>query len=154
MSSASPYRSKTWATWIAVLGGSLGLHRFYLHGFRDVRGWLFVGPTLLGLHGVQRVREFGVDDHASWVLLPILGLMIAGSMLTAIVYGLTPDEAWNQRFNPSGPQHRSGWAVIIGVIVALSVGAGALMATIAFSGQRYFEYEAETRTDPPAGAGR
>jgi hypothetical protein len=32
------------------------------------------------------------------------------------------------------------------VITALSLGAGVLMATIAFSAQRYFEYQAE----PPA----
>ena len=28
-------RSKTLATWAALLGGSLGLHRFYLYGLRD-----------------------------------------------------------------------------------------------------------------------
>jgi TM2 domain-containing membrane protein YozV len=34
------YRSKTASTWIALLGGSLGLHRFYLHGPRDLLAWL------------------------------------------------------------------------------------------------------------------
>ena len=38
------YKSKTLATWIALIGGSLGLHRFYLHGFRDPWGWLFAWP--------------------------------------------------------------------------------------------------------------
>jgi len=38
------YRSKSLATWIAVLGGSLGLHRFYLHGLRDPLGWLHPLP--------------------------------------------------------------------------------------------------------------
>ena len=33
---------------IALIGGSLGLHRFYLHGWRDVWGWLHPLPTLLG----------------------------------------------------------------------------------------------------------
>ena len=64
-------------------------------------------------------------------------------MITAIVHGLTPDDAWNARFNPHGPAHRTGWSTIIGVIAALVVGAGVLMATIAFSAQRYFEYQAE-----------
>ena len=36
MSAATQGRSKTVATWIALLGGSLGLHRFYLHGGRDL----------------------------------------------------------------------------------------------------------------------
>ena len=29
------YRSKTLATWVAVIGGAFGLHRFYLHGRGD-----------------------------------------------------------------------------------------------------------------------
>ena len=56
-------------------------------------------------------------------------------MISAIVYGLMPDERWNARFNPSGPQHRTGWSTVIGVIAALVIGAGVLMATIAFSAQ-------------------
>ena len=136
-------KSKTLATWIALIGGSLGLHRFYLHGFRDVWGWLSPWPTLLGLYGIQRVQQFGQDDQLSWVLIPLLGLMIASAMLAAIVYGLTPDDKWHARFNPTGPTPHSGWAAIIGVVLALMLGAGALMATIAFSGQRYFEYQIE-----------
>jgi len=140
------YKSKTFATWIAVLAGSLGLHRFYLHGFRDRWGWLFVWPTLVGLYGVQRMRHLGGDDHLAWLLIPLLGLMVAIGMFSAILYGLTPDERWNTRFNPTGPQHRMGWATIIGVVLALVIGGGVLMATLAFSAQRYFEYEAETQT--------
>jgi len=137
------YKSKAFATWLAVIAGSLGLHRFYLHGFRDRWGWLFVWPTLVGLYGVQRMRQLGGDDHLAWVLIPLLGLMVAIGMFSAILYGLTPDERWNARFNPTGPQHRMGWATIIGVVLALVIGGGVLMATLAFSAQRYFEYEAE-----------
>ncbi len=136
------YKSKTLATWIALVGGSLGLHRFYLGGFRDLRGWLFPLPTLVGLIGVRRMAEFGQDDRLAWLLIPILGLMLSGAMLTAIVYGLMPDEKWNQRHNPGGPAHASGWGVVFGVILALLLGAGILMATIAFTGQRFFEYQA------------
>jgi hypothetical protein len=32
---------------------------------------------------------------------------------------------------------------VIGVVLALLIGAGVLMATIAFSGQRFFEYQIE-----------
>jgi hypothetical protein len=138
------YKSKTLATWIALVGGSIGLHRFYLHGFRDRWGWLFIGPTLIGLYGVQRMRLLGGDDHVAWVLIPLLGLTLAVSMITAIVTGLTADDQWNARFNPSGPMHRTGWTTVIGVVLALIVGAGVLMATLAFSAQRYFEYQAET----------
>lgn len=136
-------KSKTLATWIAIVGGSLGLHRFYLHGLRDPWGWLHPLPTLLGLYGLRRVQAFGQDDHLSWLMIPLLGATIAAAMLAAIVYGLTPDEKWNARFNPQGSPSRSGWTAVIGVVLALLVGAGVLMATIAFSGQRFFEYQIE-----------
>jgi len=139
--SAPGCKSKAMATWIALLGGAFGLHRFYLHGPRDVWGWLHPLPTLLGLYGVQRVQQFGQDDRWSWALIPLLGLALAASMLMAIVYALTPDETWNVRYNPVGRASRSGWAVVIGAALALLIGAGVLMATIAFGGQRFFEYQ-------------
>jgi hypothetical protein len=136
-------RSKTLATWFALLGGGFGLHRFYLHGRTDPLGWLLPIPTLLGLYGVQRARQIGLDDRLSWLLIPLLGLVLAGTMLTAIVYGLTPDEKWDARFNRGGAPSRSGWLAIIGVLLALSVGSTALVATIAFGTQRLFEFSAE-----------
>lgn len=140
---AGGYKSKTLATWIALLGGAVGLHRFYLHGFGDRWGWLLVPPTLVGVYGVQRMRQLGADDHLAWVLIPLLGATLTVGMFAAIVYGLTADDKWNARFNPAGPPHRMNWATVIGVAVALIVGCGVLMATLAFSAQRYFEYQAE-----------
>ena len=137
-------KSKTLATWIALAGGSLGLHRFYLFGWRDILGWLHPWPTLIGWYGIERARSVGLDDHLSWALIPVLGVMVAASMLHAIVYGLMPDDRWNRRFNAGGADAPpSGWAAVIGVVLALMIGAGVLMATIAFSGQRYFEYQVE-----------
>jgi hypothetical protein len=143
------YRSKTLATWIAVLGGTLGLHRFYLFGWRDRIGWLHPWPTLLGLAGVQRMRAFGQDDRVAWVLIPVLGLMISVAMLTAIVFGLTPDETWDARHNPGLPPRPTGWAPVLGVILALLLGASALMGTVAFGGQRFFEWQMESAAQPP-----
>jgi hypothetical protein len=143
MTTSEGYKSKTAATWIALLGGSVGLHRFYLYGLGDRLGWLFIWPSLVGFYGVQRMRILGADDHLAWVLIPFLGVMLAIAMTTAIVYGLTSDEKWNARFNPSGAQHQMGWGAVIGVATALIVGCGILMATLAFSAQRYFEYQAE-----------
>lgn len=137
------YRSKTLASWLALVGGSIGLHRFYLYGFKDVFGWLHALPTLVGIYGVQRMIEYGQDDQTAWALVPLLGLTLAGSMLTAIIYGLMPDEKWNARYNPGGRPHQTTWLTIFGVVIALLVGAGILMATIAFTGQRYFEYQIE-----------
>lgn len=137
------YRSKTVATWLALLGGSFGAHRFYLHGWRDVWAWLHPWPTLFGLAGIQRVRAFGQDDQVSWLLLPILGLMIAQACLFAIVYALTPDERWDARRNPGAAARSTRWGPVLGAIAALMIGATALMATVAFGGQRYFEWQVE-----------
>lgn len=135
------YRSKTLATWIAVLGGALGLHRFYLYGVRDLIGWLHPLPTLVGLVGVIRMRELGQDDRLAWLLLPVLGLLLSAVMLTAIVYGLTPDDKWDARHNAGQPGASTGWGPVLGVILALLVGGIVLMGTIAFSGQKFFEWQ-------------
>ena len=104
------YKSKTLATWIALLGGGLGLHRFYLYGARDALGWLHPLPTLAGLVGVQRMLQRGQDDVLAWLLIPLLGLMLAQAMLFAILYGLTPDERWDAQRNPGQSVHSTGWA--------------------------------------------
>lgn len=144
---ATPRKSKTLATWLAFVGGALGLHRFYLFGLRDSLGWLHPWPTLCGLYGLQRVATLGQDDQLAWLLVPLLGFTLAGTMLQAIVYGLTPDERWDARHNPallgSDQASRSGWAAVIGAGLSLMVGATVLMATIAFAGQRFFEYQVE-----------
>ncbi len=139
----SRYRSKSLATWIAVFGGALGLHRFYLHGWRDWKGWLYPLPTLLGLAGVQRMNAFGQDDRAAWVLIPLLGLAISAAMLTAIVYGLTPDEKWAARHNPGQAMRHTGWLPVLGVVAALLLGASVFMGTVAFGMQHFFEWQLE-----------
>jgi hypothetical protein len=134
-------KSKTLTAWLALVLGSLGAHRFYLHGRRDVWAWLHPAPTLLGLAGVMRMRNLGQDDHWAWLLIPLLGLMLAISMLSAIVAGLTPDDKWAAKFNPGQPVQASGWGAVIAVVVALLVGGAVLMGTLAFGGQKYFEYQ-------------
>jgi hypothetical protein len=144
------YRSKTLAAWLALAAGPFGAHRFYLHGWGDLWAWLHPWPTLLGAVGVLRMRSLGQDDHVAWLLIPVLGLMIAQAMLAAILIGLTPDERWQQRFNPGSPARASGWAAIIAVIAALVVGGIALMGTLAFGGEKFFQWQADHA--PPAHA--
>jgi hypothetical protein len=127
------------ATWLALVVGVLGLHRFYLHGLTDRWGWLFPAPTLLGVVGVQRMGQLGQDDRLAWVLIPLLGVSVVAALLSGIVYGLTSDERWNARFNSGRAASTGGWLAIIGVVLCLLIGGTALMATIAFSAQRYFE---------------
>ncbi|HEX2540607.1 MAG TPA: NINE protein [Caldimonas sp.] len=137
-------RSKALATWLAILGGSLGLHRFYLHGAADRWGWAYPLPTLAGAYGFWRMREFGVDDRLGSVLVPLLGASLVAAMLSAIVYGLTDDARWAARHGRPRTEPRSGWPAVLGVVLALALGATAAMATIAFTAQRYFESAART----------
>jgi hypothetical protein len=141
-------RSKTLATWITFLGGSVGLHRFYLHGLRDPWGWLYVWPTLVGVYGVLRIRELGLDDQLSWMLIPVLGLMLSGTMLRAILYGLMTDEQWQARFPAEAP-HPSGLLNVFGMLLAMFVGSIVLISTIAFGTQCYFQFQMESQAATP-----
>jgi hypothetical protein len=140
-------KNKTLAAWLAFIGGPLGLHRFYLHGITDWLGWLLPLPTLAGIVGIARIRQFGVDDTLSWWLIPLLGFTIAATSLTAIVYGLTTREKWNARFNPDGADDAAAgatnWFTIGAMVLALMIGTGCLMATLAYSFQHYFEWQIE-----------
>ena len=137
-------KSKTVATWVALLGGTLGLHRFYMHGLKDLWGWVHPLLTLCGLIGLQRVLQFGQDDQLSWLLLPLGGVSLSVAMLSAILYGLTPDDKWDQHHNTGRPASPpSGWGAVIGVVLALLLGATALLSTITISFQRYFESQVE-----------
>ena len=140
-------KDKTLAAWLAFLGGPLGAHRFYLCGFGDLLGWLLPIPTAIGIYGISRVQQFGLDDQWSWVLIPLLGFNIAGCALMAIIYGLMTREKWNARYNPSLPEDAlpgaTSWLTIGAVVLSLLVGTTVLMASIAFSLQRYFEYQVE-----------
>ena len=138
-------RSKTMATWAALLGGVAGMHRFYLKGPRDPLAWLLPLPTLLGSYGIWRAREFGLDDRWSWVLMPLLGLVLSVCALTAIIYGLTEQQRWNKKFNRGqaldDPRGATNWLTILAVVLATFLGMTALMASIVFSIQRLFEWQ-------------
>jgi hypothetical protein len=138
-------KNKTIAAWLAFIGGPIGLHRFYLFGNQDWLGWLLPLPTLLGLYGVKRVREYGIDDPISWVLLPVLSFVIAGCALTAIVYGLKSTEIWNAQFNPHArPDAAAGqtsWLTIGAVVLSLLIGCTALIFGTVQVFQHYFEYQ-------------
>ena len=64
-------RSRAVATWLALVGGSLGLHRFYLHGGRDLWAWLHPWPTLVGAYGFDEgvgtttADQSGTGNNAS-----------------------------------------------------------------------------------------
>ena len=138
-------KNKTVALWLTLVAGPLGLHRVYLRGKFDAIAAALAIASLIGLYGVYRAQSLGVDDQLSWVLIPFLGFTVAGCALNAIVYGLMGTESWNVRFNPSEPveslQGETGKMTVAGLATALFFGTTVLMASLAFSFQRYFEYQ-------------
>ncbi len=139
-------KNKTLATWLAFIFGQLGLHRFYLFGFKDKLAWLHPLVSSIGWYGVYRVRTLGQDDQLAWLLVPLLGFTLAATAITAIYYGLSSPEKWNAAHNPQHPDEPAGqtnWLVIGAVVFSVLMGATALMSSIAFSFQRYFEYQIE-----------
>ena len=139
-------KNKTFTVWLTLLLGSLGLQRIYLVGRFDRWAWLILLPTAAGWYGVVRARTLGLDDLWSWILIPLGGFALAASALVAIRYGLMDAPAWNARFNPQAePEDAAGQTqglTVLGLGASLMVGTTVLMATIAFSFQRYFEFTA------------
>ncbi len=123
------------------------MHRFYLRGTSDRLGWFLLLPTLLGVYGIERAQRFGLDDPWIWLLIPLLGFTISGCALNALLYGLMSPEKWNHRFNPGSasdtPSGQTNWFTVAALVVSLFVGTTALMASLAFSFERYFVYQAE-----------
>lgn len=143
-------KNKTLTVWLTLTVGALGLHRLYL-GRYDWVAKLAPAPTLLGLYGVLRARSLGVDDQLSWLLMPLLGFMLAGCALNSLVYGLMSTEKWNASFNPEQLESTAGatnWLTVGGLVAALGLGTTVLMATLAFSIQRSFEYQMQESQAP------
>ena len=143
-------KNKTLSVWLTLTTGSLGLQRLYLYGKYDWVSILLLLPTLIGSYGVMRARQLGVDDQLSWLLIPFLGFTLAGCALQAIYYGLMDTEKWNRLFNPTqaedAPAGQTNWLTVAGLGASLLLGTTVLMASIAFSFQRYFEYQIENAT--------
>ena len=145
MTACTP-KNKTTATWLAFLFGQFGLHRFYLFGWTDLWAWAHPLVAAIGWYGVQRVQVHGQDDQVAWLLIPWLGFTLAGTALTAIYSGLMAPEKWNALHNPGTPDTpigRTNWLTMGAIVLALLFGTIALMSSIAFSFQRYFEYQVE-----------
>ncbi len=139
------FRSKTLTAALAFLLGSVGAHRFYLYGFRDKYGWAHIVGTLLGVRGVLLLIATERTSTLGWALAIPGAISVLTGCLSAIVYGLRPDEKWDAQFNlGSGEQSRSGWTVVFIVIFSLFFGAMLLMAGLALAFQTYFESQIDT----------
>jgi TM2 domain-containing membrane protein YozV len=140
-------RNKTVTVWLALLGGSLGLHRFYLRGLGDTLGWLHPIAAAIGWWGVERAKALGQDDQLAWLLVPFLGASVAVACLAGIVYALAERSKWNRWFNPGlEPEAEPGAThgiTIVALVLSLLLGATAFMASLTYGIQHYYEYQIE-----------
>jgi TM2 domain-containing membrane protein YozV len=123
----SSHKNKTFATFLSSLLGSLGLHRFYLYGPKDVWAWAHL--LSLPLSGIA-IALF-MNQHSFFTLGPLILSSLAG-LIEALVIGLTPDEKWDAQHNPhSGKQSQSDWPLAVLLVLTTGAGAVALIATLA-----------------------
>jgi TM2 domain-containing membrane protein YozV len=128
----STHKNKTSATLLATLLGGIGLHRFYLHGRRDVWGWLHFASLPLSalgiLLGTRLAPVFSIFLNAPLIVSALAGL------LEALVLGLTPDAKWDLKFNrDSGRQTASAWPLALILALTLAVGMVGLIFVISRS---------------------
>ena len=122
-----PHKNKTLATLLALLFGFIGLHRFYLYGRRDLWGWIHFATAPLSALLVVGNPEAPAIFSAAPLVLSVLA-----AFLETLVMGVTPDEKWDARHNAaSGKQSDTGWPVPLMLVLALALGATALIAAIA-----------------------
>lgn len=120
------HKNKTLATALALSLGTLGAHRFYLHGGMDRLGLLHVAS--LPIAGLVFSNAHGLNPF--YALLPLLVSAIA-ACIEALVIGLTPDEKWDARFNAAaGTRSQSNWILALLLVGTLLVGATVLIGTI------------------------
>ena len=125
------HKSKTLAGLLAMLLGTFGAHRLYL-GFK----WWWLYPLCIPFF----VLSF---ESKKWFQEPVFFIAMIGviaSLLDAIIISLTPDEAWDARFNGQSLQTSANrWPPVLIAIMSLLIGSTLLIATLAIMFQTYFE---------------
>ena len=123
------HKNKTFAALLALLFGGAGLHRFYLHGLRDRRGWLHAAALLLsgGLLAQDPSRALLVNTAP-------LVLSVLAACIETFVIGLMADEKWDAHYNAtSGQQSDTSWMVAVLMVVNLGYGATLMLIALARS---------------------
>ena len=129
MSPTAPaqHKNKTFATFLALLLGGLGAHRFYLRGSVDRLGLLHVASVpIAGL-------MYGLAPQADWFfkILPVLLSFIAGYVETLVI-GLMSDDKFDAAFNAhSGRKSDSIWVLALLLVATMMVGSTVLIAMMA-----------------------
>jgi uncharacterized membrane protein len=123
---AARHKNKTLATFLALVLGGLGVHRFYLKSSTDRLGLLHV----CSLPVAGMVYGLGHAPNPFYVMLPLLVSYIVG-FIEALVIGLTPDEEWDMTRNAgSGRTSRSNWMIAVLLVATMLVGTTVLIGSL------------------------
>ena len=121
------HRNKTFATFLALLLGGLGAHRFYLRNSVDKLGLMHVAS--LPVAGLV----YGLLPEVDWFfkILPLVVSYIAG-FIEALVLGVMSDEKFDAAYNPaSGRTSNSMWVLAVIIVATMLVGMTTMIATMA-----------------------
>jgi len=121
------HKNKTFATFLAMLAGGVGAHRFYLRGSLDKIGLMHVAS--LPIAGL--VVGLAPEANPFYKLLPVILSFLVGYLETLIL-GVTPDEKFDAAFNPaSGRKSDTGWMIALLLVGTMLLGTTALISTLA-----------------------
>ncbi|HVK94028.1 MAG TPA: NINE protein [Noviherbaspirillum sp.] len=123
----SRHKNKTFATFLAAFFGWVGLHRFFLHGKKDLTGWThaFTAPLSLLLILLFPAKPL------TFTAMPLI-LSVLASLLGALVIGLTSDEKWDTAYNEASARRSdSGWPLAVLLVLVFAVGATTAIAIMA-----------------------
>ncbi len=123
-----------------------GLNCFYLRGIKNFWAWAQFFALISGVLGFWLLQLNTSSSGAAWFLLILGFIAIEASWLSTIVFGLRPDEKWDQQFNAdtkNNEKTESGWPVVITIILSLILGAGVMMTFLAIGFEQFFVYQIE-----------
>jgi hypothetical protein len=121
------HKNKTLASFLAVVLGGFGVHRFYLKGGLDRLGLLHLcAVPITGM-----VYGLAPEVAPFYKALPLVVSYLV-AFLEALVIGVSPDEKWDAAHNAgSGRASQSNWVLALLLVATMLVGCTALIATIA-----------------------
>ncbi|MDQ1834192.1 NINE protein [Massilia scottii] len=124
---STSHKNKTFASFLALILGAVGAHRFYLRGSLDKLGLLHLAS--LPVAGLV----YGLAPEANW-FFKVLPLVLSGiiGFIEALMIGLTPDEKFDAGFNTgSGRKSASNWVLAVLLVCTMLTAATMTIATLA-----------------------
>jgi hypothetical protein len=120
------HKNKTFATFLALLAGGIGAHRFYLRGSLDKIGLMHVASIpVAGL-----VIGLAPEANEFYKLLPVALSFLVGYLETLIL-GVMPDEKFDAAFNPaSGRKSDSSWVIALLLVGTMVIGSTLAILTL------------------------